>query len=389
MKIVIISYNFLGKAPGWSEKVNFSPLGGLGVNLLKTSEVLYKNGYDITILQHDSGATISRYNNINIKYVPVKTTKSIIFNTIHFNFNWHKYVPKDANFVHLQYYMYGLPYHKLIISSNHPGIEWDHPIRLRPLGVNYLVKQTFHNLLKKGVHFRASDNSVLSYVQSNIPKYRNQIIPVPNGVDINQFKPKKVNKDKLGIGDDRPIIFFPRSITQKHGSLLLLESLAKLKFISSDFLLLMAGPLKNNEKKIFFNKLYQLQLTDHILLKGHIPYSEMVNYYNISDIVTIPSLCSEGTTISCLEAMACEKPVIVTNVGGIKEIIYRSYIDGGIMVQPDSSQLRDAFLELLNDVDLRKNLGIKGRKRVKKYFTLEHFEKGIKSFFDFVLSKKS
>jgi glycosyltransferase involved in cell wall biosynthesis len=384
-----VSYNFLGKAPGWSDTKYFSPLGGLGINLLNTSKILSKNGYDVTILQHDSGAEISSYDDINIAYVPVKTSDSILFNTMNFNLKWHKYVPKDVDVVHLQYYMYGLPYNKLILSSNHPGIEWDHPIRLRPFGVNYLVKRTFHSLLKKGVLFRASDNSVLSYVQANMPKYRNQVIPVPNGVDEKKFRPKQVQRSELGIDDDRPIIFFPRSITQKHGSFLLLESIAKLKEISTDFIVVMAGPLKLNEKRIFFNRINNLKLKDHIILKGHISYSEMVDYYNVADIVTIPSLCSEGTTISCLEAMACEKPVVVTNVGGIKELIYRSYIDGGIIVQADIFQLRNAFLKLLNNPESRKELGKRGRKRVKKYFTLEHYEKGIVNYFSYVTRKKN
>jgi glycosyltransferase involved in cell wall biosynthesis len=87
------------------------------------------------------------------------------------------------------------------------------------------------------------------------------------------------------------------------------------------------------------------------------------------DILVVPSLQEPFGKI-IIEGMAMKKPVIASNVGGIPEII----VDGqtGILVPPENAEaLRQALESLLENRDMRKKMGIEGRKRVEQMFSID------------------
>lgn len=88
-----------------------------------------------------------------------------------------------------------------------------------------------------------------------------------------------------------------------------------------------------------------------------------------SDVVIMPSRGPEGFGMSALEAMALGRPVIVSNVGGLPELVS----DGitGLLVPPnDASSLANA-LETLADPELRRTIGTNAENLVRTEFTLE------------------
>ena len=96
-----------------------------------------------------------------------------------------------------------------------------------------------------------------------------------------------------------------------------------------------------------------------VVLLGDIPHTEIQKYYQISDIVVLPSLM-EATSLSGLEAMSCGKPLLGTDVGGIPEIIE----DGknGCLVPPENEKkIADALNVMLNDRERLNKMGKYGR----------------------------
>jgi glycosyltransferase involved in cell wall biosynthesis len=79
--------------------------------------------------------------------------------------------------------------------------------------------------------------------------------------------------------------------------------------------------------------------------------------------------------------MACGRPVVVTDVGGLKEIIYRDEVDGGFKIKPTAEALATAVEKLVEDPALRDRLGENARRRVVDYFTLERWEQQMREFF--------
>ena len=77
--------------------------------------------------------------------------------------------------------------------------------------------------------------------------------------------------------------------------------------------------------------------------------------YEMADITLIPSLYSEGTSLSCLEAMASGNAVIATNIGGLPDLVISGY--NGLLIEPSVSALREALSTLCDNPDKRRQLG--------------------------------
>jgi glycosyltransferase involved in cell wall biosynthesis len=101
-----------------------------------------------------------------------------------------------------------------------------------------------------------------------------------------------------------------------------------------------------------------LKLAEDVTFTGRIAFSEVSNYFNMLDVLANIS-DYESFGVSVIEAKACEKPVIATDVGGNSSVIGVSG-DSGILVPPNSPQIFAEAIELLvNDSQKRKNLGAK------------------------------
>ena len=98
------------------------------------------------------------------------------------------------------------------------------------------------------------------------------------------------------------------------------------------------------------------------------------------DVFLLPSL-SEGLPLSVLEALALQKPVVASDVGGIPEVVE----DGitGYLVPPKNPQaLADKILLLLRNPQLAAEFGKEGRKSVEQAFSLEHMIQEYQSLYE-------
>nr|BFE73241.1 hypothetical protein GCM10020092_065420 [Actinoplanes digitatis] len=108
----------------------------------------------------------------------------------------------------------------------------------------------------------------------------------------------------------------------------------------------------------------ELGLTGAAILEGRI--GNAVDAYHAGSIVALTSI-SEGFPYTVVEAMACGRPTVCTNVGGVAEAVG----DTGIVVPPrDYVAVAEACVKLLRDNELRHRLGIMARARVLEHFTL-------------------
>lgn len=109
----------------------------------------------------------------------------------------------------------------------------------------------------------------------------------------------------------------------------------------------------------------QLGLTDSFIFAGHT--SNMAAAYQSGDVIALSSI-SEAFPYSVVEAMMTGKPVITTDVGGIREALG----DAGLLVAPrDADALAAGLVSLLEDAELRDSLGKDARERALSFFTLE------------------
>jgi glycosyltransferase involved in cell wall biosynthesis len=100
---------------------------------------------------------------------------------------------------------------------------------------------------------------------------------------------------------------------------------------------------------------------------GFVHHDELLQLYDRAAVVVCPSR-REGFGVACLEAMAHGRPVVATNVGGLRDLV----VDGetGILVPPrDPPALRAAVERLLADRELRHRMGAAGRERARSQFS--------------------
>ncbi len=109
----------------------------------------------------------------------------------------------------------------------------------------------------------------------------------------------------------------------------------------------------------------ELELEDSAVFEG--PVDSPAAAYHAGQIVLLTSI-SEGFPFAVLEAMACGRPVIATDVGGVAEAVAHC----GVMVPPrDPEAVARATIELLRDPGRRRELGRLARDRVVEHFTLK------------------
>jgi glycosyltransferase involved in cell wall biosynthesis len=98
---------------------------------------------------------------------------------------------------------------------------------------------------------------------------------------------------------------------------------------------------------------------------GFVPPSELGAYYTRAAVVCVPSL-REGYGMVAREAMAYERPVVATAVGGLADLQA-----GAVLVQPgEPGELREALTRLLGDAELRVGLGRAGAAHAREHFSM-------------------
>lgn len=163
----------------------------------------------------------------------------------------------------------------------------------------------------------------------------------------------------------------------------LLHAIANLNFqlliINFQLLIYGTGPLERKLKRMAKD----LDIVDKIEWRGFVPYSKVPDAFSEMDIFVYPSW-HEGFGRSIMEALAMEKAVVATRVGGIPDLIEDG--ENGFLVEPHSPKaLAEKIEELMKNKDLREKFGKAGRKFVSENF---EWNDGIKKFAQLFLELK-
>ncbi|MGB9979499.1 glycosyltransferase family 4 protein [Methanobacterium sp.] len=202
------------------------------------------------------------------------------------------------------------------------------------------------------------------YSSPYLGNYEDKIVVIPNGVDVDKFKPINIAKHENSI-------FFLSLLDEFHkykGLDYLLNALKIVKLEIDDIKLIVGG--KGKLLDYYRNMVNEMGLKNNVEFHGFIPDEKIVEYYNKCSIFVLPSISSkqEGFGIVALEALACETPVISTEIVGVATHVKES--NSGIIVPPkDVDKLADAILKILSNKNSSCKMGINGRKLVEEKYT--------------------
>lgn len=359
MKLTFVNYSFAGTAHHFNV-TGRQLIGGGEVFLHDLCKVLDKKGFECSVLQGGASNDNFEYDGIPVKQIATR-------GRYWFNFDWPRAV-KDAGYVHLHDANHAFPFSYGNSATFH-GVSWDVPYEgNNPLAyIDWLARYKFfklliHHAIRHCSSIVSVDSVLLRYVQSQYPSEREKIVVIPNYVDLKAFKPTKEKKK------DKFVVLFPRNLTKSRGTWLMLDAMQKIDDDEIEMWVAGTGAGQNAVKEA-------AQKDGRIKFLGHKDhYKDLPKLYNQSDLVIIPSLGVEGTSLSCLEAMACGKPVVASNVGGILDIIENG--ENGHLINPNSEELAQAIRIMKKNDSLRKSIAAKARKRAQEF----SFDKWAKSW---------
>lgn len=284
---------------------------------------------------------------------------------------------KENELVHMHNrFIYGLSATSTITRAGKPLCITLH--NATPKGVDFATDftgQLYDNTIGRVVFSRCAGALAVSrhtMEHTMSPSFQGVRGIAYNGVNFKIFRPQRrvsEGKKKFGL-KKRTVLTVARLVKQKG-----LEYLIRaMKGMDAKLFILGRGPqmpfllseiAKNNVDATIFTE----KLSD----------SDLALLYASCDVFALPSLL-EPFGMVVAEAMACEKPVVASRVGGIPEIV--EHKKSGLLVEPaDPNSLRKALSAVFADPKAARRMALEGRKRSVANFTWDNTAKAYEKFY--------
>ena len=167
---------------------------------------------------------------------------------------------------------------------------------------------------------------------------------ISNGIVPDRFIPnpddRKRIRSELGLGDMDRLAIVTRRMVEKNGLIYLAHAMRHLTNPNLRLLFIGDGPEQNQVRDVL-----DRHFSGRYFMLGAMHHGDIVPYYSAADLSILPSLM-EATSISCLEAMAAELPIICTNVGGLPFLV-EDGVNGHLAEPADAASLAECIEKLL------------------------------------------
>jgi glycosyltransferase involved in cell wall biosynthesis len=215
-----------------------------------------------------------------------------------------------------------------------------------------------------------------------------KITVVHHGIDEKLFRPGRVSssifRDHPKIRNRKRVIFNPARLGIAKGCDIMIEAFRLVKDKVPDATLLMSGSgniidwglTQNKDIAFFVSLIKHLGLEDSVYINTFSLSKEMPELYRLAEVIAYPSSSEEPFGLTMLEAMASGKPIVVTESGGMPEII-KDDINGYVIPKGNHEHLAEKIIKLMSDGKLRKKLGETGRQQVERMYSRRIYAENI------------
>jgi len=184
---------------------------------------------------------------------------------------------------------------------------------------------------------------------------------IPNGVNINFFNPEVPPFEKYF--NYYPRLLFVGRFEPRKGLKYLLQALPLIKKEFPNFLLLVIG---KGVLGYSYHEYLSSEVKKNVVFCGAVPFEDLPRYYTTCNIFVAPSIGAESFGIILLEAMACGRPIVASNIPGYREIMENG--KEGFLVSPcNFREIAEKVIELAKDESTAKKMGEKGREKALNY----------------------
>lgn len=223
-----------------------------------------------------------------------------------------------------------------VIGINH-GIHWDHKGRRLPKSLRDDHPRVF-NAVRACDAVVCVDTNFINWLRTFDRGLSRKLRYVPNYFDSAQFSLREKRYD------GKLVFLYPRRLYEARGIFMTLEVFDSVLVRHPGIELHLVGQADDDDRPAIqrFVDRHPQQVRWYELDKD-----DMHKAYEESHVALIPTLYSEGTSLSCLEAMATGNAVIATNIGGLPNLVVDGY--NGLLIEPEVAHLQAAVELLLQD----------------------------------------
>lgn len=196
---------------------------------------------------------------------------------------------------------------------------------------------------------------------------------VPNGIDPERFRPAPAAAVRAGLAPlaglraQAPLAVCVGRLCRQKGQDVLLRAWNAVLRQVPDARLVLVGDGPDRDR-------LRAAAPASVLFAGAV--ADASPWYQAADLVVLPSRW-EGMALAPLEAMACGRPVVVTDVDGARESLPRSFAASCLVPPEDPRALAEAVGALLLDPPLRASLGDRGRRHVLSLHDVRHTARAV------------
>ena len=246
------------------------------------------------------------------------------------------------------------------------GVAWDITSYKKESNTSNILKIIYNSIgsIKKYMRYKlvknivAVDYNFLNWYRTQVKNINNEIIVIPNFVGT-------ISRREM-LKDDTVKIIFARRFVPYRGTRLFVKVIERLLVEFNNLQITIAG--EGPDEQFIKDNLNKYR---NVCLTRFSP-EESFEIHSKHDIAVVPTLGSEGTSLSLLEAMGAGCAVVCTNVGGMTNIILNRY--NGIMISPAEEEFYAALKELIENYELRKFLSQKAVETVRFSFNKERWD---------------
>jgi len=346
---------------------------GVGLHVLNISKMLKKMGHDVQVfssnmLKEGSRETVPEYKKVE----GVRVRRFDVFKIPNISSG---YVPSplmvkalldwDADVVHAHSYSYFPTYtsalvrvlkeRPLVLTTHQPPTETAFKSKLLMKVYNRSLGSLSLRRADKIIAVTRLEADFLVKVAGADP---NKITVIPEGVDLDLFKPK--------IDESEPgnVILFVGRIAQEKGLMYLIKAIPRVTKVFPSISVLIVGDDQGIQENLM-KAAENLGVEKIVHFLGPKFGYELARTYRKARVFVLPSLY-ETFGLAILEAMASGLPIVTTRTGGIPELVEDG--SNGMLVSPRNHEaLAEAIIKLLSDPDLSLDISKRNPVKAKRY----------------------
>jgi len=279
-------------------------------------------------------------------------------------FRWMRRLQPDITHLHFPYPIGELAY--LLTGRSPKMVLTYHSDIVRQKYLLTVYKPFLYRVLARADKITVSS---ANYVHSSpyLRPLAGKCVVIPHGTDIERFAETEEVRSRvqeIRQCQGAPLILFVGLLRYYKGLSYLIEAMGE---VDAKLLVVGEGPMAREWQALS----HRLKLDDRITFLGRVSENELVALYHACAVFVLPAIHrSESWGAVQIEAMACGKPVLCTELGTGTSFV-NVHGETGLVVPPrDAAALGTALRSMLQDESLRLKLGLRARERARSEFSL-------------------